>query len=593
MAFSPGGKSLVTAEVKGHAFTEDSTIRLWDLGSGKAKWSVPSEQKVVLSVAFSPDGRWLATGGTSKGSVFLREATSGRPIRRHHELDGWMHGVAFSPDGRYLYAAGTNGRVLVWGTANGHARFPDDQHTAGLGALSQSPDGRTLATAGADSTIRFWDLGTGKTRVVLRGHEQGVLSVQFLPGGRQLVSAGGDGTVRVWDTATGRELRKLFNADKGWNARTVLSPDGKLLAVGEVQRVRLWNFAAGKEVRQIAGHEGYIIDLSFSADGAYLATAAHSYGEDGRKFEDDTVRVWQVATGEELFRHTILYPNCPLVTPDGRGVAFLGGPGGGSAQVFDFRSKRKRPGPGWEDVQTMAASSGGAWLATAHTDGSIRVRAAPSGQEVLRFQADAHRTYRLLWSADGKRLYSAHGDTTVLEWDLTPSAGSGVLTAEQAWADLASANGPAAYRAAWWFLTTTDPTAAIKPRLRAVPKGDKAERIRRLIAQLDDDTFAVREAAVKELTALGPAAEPALNRAAAGSASLEMRRRIRTIQERSAARELTADEWRNLRAVEVLERVGRAEARRVLSVLSEGDRDAQLTRAAAAALGRLGSSGHD
>jgi hypothetical protein len=199
----------------------------------------------------------------------------------------------------------------------------------------------------------------------------------------------------------------------------------------------------------------------------------------------------------------------------------------------------------------------------------------------------------LLWSADGKRLYSANNDTTVLEWDLAPSADGGALTAEQAWADLASADGPTAYRAAWWFLTATDPIAALKPRLRAAPNTGNAERIRRLIAELDDDAFAAREKATKELTALGPAAEPALTRAADGNASAEVRRRIKTILEGLAVRELTADECRNLRAVEVLERIANAEARRMLTELSRGDSDAQLTRAAAAALSRLGSSGRD
>jgi RNA polymerase sigma factor (sigma-70 family) len=588
LTFSPDGQLLATAHAKG--LFEAGTIRLWDLATRREQWSVrvgsgKAFSGGVLALAFSPDGQRLASGDID-GTTEVRDARTGEKRQQHKEGDGSVHGVVFSPDGQTLYAAGTDGRVWVWAAATGAERFQQDQHTGAVVALSPSPDGRTLATSGADRTIRLWDLTTGRTRTVLRGHRQGVYSVQFLRDGRRLVSAGGDGTVRVWDTATGQELQKLLDPANGWNARLAVSPNGNLLAIGEVQRVRLWDLAAAREVRQLRGHTGYIMNLSFSADGAFLATAAHSYAGDTPPPEDWTIRVWNITTGEEVFQSKQLSPGTPIFTADGRGVMFLGQ---AEVHVFDFLSGQARPDPGWTDVQTLAPSPGAMWLATAHADGTIRIRAAGTGQEVLRYQADAGPVWNVFWSADGKRLYSAHGDTTVLEWDLAPRGGSGLSTAEQAWAGLSSGDGPAAYRAAWWFLTAADPAAELKPRLQMVPDGGTDQRVRGLVTKLDDDRFAVREEAERELTALGPVAEPSLIQAAAATTSAEIRQRVRAILRRLPAQPLTADEYRGLRAVEVLEHVANSDARRILATVAKGDPDARLTRAAAAALQRLGS----
>jgi RNA polymerase sigma factor (sigma-70 family) len=589
LAFSIDGKMLAAAQFKG--MFEEGKLRLWDLATGRDHWTVAlgsgkSFSAGVGALAFSPDGLRLACcdmGGTTE----VRDAKTGKVLRAYKEGEAWMHGVAFAPDGRTIYAAGTDGRVQVWNVASGKERFPYDQHRGGVLGLSESPDGRTLATASSDCNIRLWDLATGKTRSVLSGHPRAVYSVQFFQGGQRLVSAGGDGAVRVWNAATGEQVQKLLGADKGWNARTALSPDGNLLAIGEVQGVRLWDLAAGKELRQLKGHEGYIIDLSFSADGDYLTTASHAYSDGMQEQHQDwSVRVWNVSSGEEVFRHTTLYPNRPVFTSDGRGVAFLAS---GKVLVYDFKSGKERPSPGWCDVATMAPSPGGSWLATAHQDGSIRIRVAQTGEEALRFQADAGAVFRLLWSKDGKKLYSANGDTTVLEWDLAPRTAGKALSAEQAWTDMGSADGLLAYRAAWLFMTSAESMGKLVQLVRPVSDDGSGARIRRLIGELEHDRFAVREAAAKELTGLGPAAEPALRQAAAANTSLELRQRVGKILEQMPAQELTADDYRLLRAVEVLECVVSAPARQKLIELSKGASDALLTRAATAALQRLKS----
>jgi RNA polymerase sigma factor (sigma-70 family) len=596
LVFSPDSKMLATAHLKGNSF-EEAFIRLWDPATGAEQWSVKigtgkSMSGGVFVMSFSPDGRQLACGGIN-GVTEIRDAKTGNIVRQFIEGKDWiLGGVAFSPDGGTLYAAGSDGVVQVWNVATGEPHFQFDQHKGGVFDLSRSPDGKTLATAAGDGTIRLWDLTRGKTRVVLPKFDAGVSSVNFLADGKRLVSSESNGTVRIWDVGTVRELEKLAGPNKGITTRITVSPDGKLLAIGSMQQVRLWDLAAGKEIRQFIGHKGYIIDLSFSADGTYLATSAHSYQDSGVFHEDWTMRVWQIATGEELYCHTGLHPDKPLFTPDGRGVAVSTGKMSNEQErtwvVCDFITGKERPRLGWNDVQAQTLSPGGMWLATAHADGSVRIRDAWTGKEIHRFQADAGHFYRLLWSADGKKLYSAHADTTVLEWKLGWHRGRTAFSADRAWSDLASPDPAKAYEAQCWFLTAADSVALLTSRLKAEQDDGKAQRIRRLIAELDDQRFAVREAANKELTALGESAEPALKQAAAARPSLELRMRIRKLLEQLPPPALTAEEARNLRAMEVLECVGSPEARKLLEGLAKGASDARQTIHAQAARQRLG-----
>ena len=385
LAFTPDGKGLATSHLKDRNPTSElsglgeSEIRFLDLTTGGVKWAVSSEQVPVFSLAFSPDGRRLASGEW-KGRVFLRDAANGQPVRQFDTLYGSTNGVAFAPDGKLLYAVGTLGRIFVWNTVTGESRFPEVSHASGVVDLSLSPDGQTLATAGGDGdkTIRLWDLKSGQTRVILRGPDKFVGTVQFLRDGRRLVSGNGDGTVRLWDGVGGRELTKLIEIDKNWGTHTALSPDGKFLAIGELKNVRLWDLAAGKEVRRFTGHDGIIQSLSFSPEGAFLATLSPGYMDEQGHHEDFSTRVWQVATGVELFRHT--GPNPGVFTPDGRGLLFLSE---GKVLNYDFLTGQERSNPGWNDVVRIVSSPGASWWATTHRDGSIRLRATPWDREFL------------------------------------------------------------------------------------------------------------------------------------------------------------------------------------------------------------------
>lgn len=201
-ALTPDGRALATKH-------PDGTIKLWDTATGKPLRVLRGHRGRVGAVAFAPGGKLLASSGED-GSVRLWEADTGGELRRMEgftadalspgDARSFYARLAFSPDGRTLARGGTDGTVVVWEVASGKAVRHLRGHTGYAMSLTFSPDGRTLAV-GDWMSARLWDLPTGESRGVALGHKGDVMALDFSPDGRRLASGGSDTVAYIWDVA--------------------------------------------------------------------------------------------------------------------------------------------------------------------------------------------------------------------------------------------------------------------------------------------------------------------------------------------------------------------------------------------------------
>ncbi len=466
------------------------------------------------------------------------------------EAPGPVTALAFAPDGHALAAASEERReVRLWGAKTGRP-LHTLTHVGSVRGLAWSPDGHTLACAGSDGAVYLWDSAAGREQRKLRGHSGAVSAVAFAPDGKLLASGGADGTVRLWDTATGEERRCLQG-----DAEVVslaFAPDGKRLAVTDSRGVGICLLdpatgAAQKTLKRPTkqGRLGAVF-----GPGGRLA----SWGVgDGLQRE---VVLWDLAAGEPRQELQVLgfdqHPSNPCqarFSPDGRTVA-VGGP-----------------------------------------DRATRLWEVASGQEVLRLRGHERDVQAVAFSPDGRRLATGGADAAVLLWDLprcVEPAGNGE-DAARLWADLAGEDATRAYRAGWLLAATPGPAVALARRhVRPVPPLPP-DRLRNLLADLDHDQYARREAAEAELKGLGRRAEADLRRTLKATRSAEVRRRVqRLLVPLDANPGAMPHERLAIRALSVLERVGGDEARRLVKAVAEGCPTARQTQEARASLGRLG-----
>jgi uncharacterized protein with WD repeat/tetratricopeptide (TPR) repeat protein len=227
VAFSPDGTRLATGG-------SNSLARIWDAATG-AKLLEIQHLAWVQEVAFSPDGTRLATGCDDKMAQIWDAATGAEISRLNHHSD--VKTVAFSPDGTRLATGGSNSLARIWDAATG-AKLLEFQHDSLVWAVAFSPDGTRLATGSRDKLARIWDAATGAKLLEIQ-HEAWVRTVAFSPDGTRLATGSGDKMAQIWDAATGAKLLEIQHDSLVW--AVAFSPDGTRLATGsEGKLVQIW-----------------------------------------------------------------------------------------------------------------------------------------------------------------------------------------------------------------------------------------------------------------------------------------------------------------------------------------------------------------
>ncbi len=460
VAFHPDGRRIASCggETGPLQFAMGGAVKVWDSTSGQELVTIEGHKGFVSVIAFSPDGKRLASGSieSSRGEAFDPDGrpASGKPAlaegKPPAEVEQWgaikiwnaatghldasvmkygnrMVSLDFSPDGTRLAASSARAPVTLFDPATGRKLAEiegtaDLQSDGGYGLAFLS--GNRLAIAGAEKeTIRLFDVTTGRFGKALLGHTGFIRGVAPEPGGRSLVSGSLDGTFRIWSLDE-RDGPRVVDARAVPITCIKYSPDGRWLATAGGQGpVALIDLANGGRMAELRANGLPVMGLDFSRDSSRLAC-----GTEWFTFPTGLI-VWNLETGKPTFT---LAPDTRMgaqrsrsgglvaIHPEGRTLACAGGSDGGSVRIFDIESGELRRD--WDGrsgpIHSLAYSPDGQLLASGHRDHFVALWDGTNGELLRTLDCIEGSVFSLSFSPDSRLLAHVNGDRNVFLWSV-------------------------------------------------------------------------------------------------------------------------------------------------------------------------------
>lgn len=401
-AISPDGRYLLSGSL-------DTTMKLWEISTGREIRTFKGHPESVNAVAFSPDGQFAISG--SGKAVRLWDIFTGRVIRTFTGHPDTVKSVSFSPDGRFVLV-GCGRTVKLWDVSTGqdlktyeHRKYKRPEM---FSPVAFSPKGQHIASSGGwDHTIRHRKVSSRFGQGTLHGHSGLVTSLAFSPDGRLILSGSMDRTVRLWDISTGEEMR-IFKGHSGPVNCVAFSPDGQLaLSGGEGGTLKLWDISITDERETIKGHSEAIRFVAFTPDGRLMLSGS----------EDKTIKLWDVSTTREV-RTLKGQGGFDLGISPGRFFS-LSGSGDQLLKLWEVSTGRKiRTFTGSTEAKVAYSRDGR--YALSGGENTVKVWDLFAGRNLVTFNGHSHSINALAISPDNRLALSSESwNKSIKLWDLS------------------------------------------------------------------------------------------------------------------------------------------------------------------------------
>jgi WD40 repeat protein len=282
--FSPNGQVLASGSI-------DNSLRLWRTADGEPLQSLLGSPRPMARLAFSPDGKILASERFNIISIWQVE--TGKllhEIIQPYESSQNMLSLVFSPNGQILASGSMDNTICLWNVADSELLNTLKGHMGVVTSIVFSPDGQTLASGSGDKTVRLWRVVSGELLYMLEGHTDFVTDVAFSPDGKTLASGSYDDSANLWRVADGKLVHSLKGSADVKDI--AFSPDGNILALGSMREIQLWQVADGKQLQtlELERSAPQASRIIFSPNGQFFAWGASDY----------TVGVWSTSDGNKV-----------------------------------------------------------------------------------------------------------------------------------------------------------------------------------------------------------------------------------------------------------------------------------------------------
>ena len=402
VSFSRDGKYLATG-------SGDNTAKLWSMETQAEIHTFTSHTNSVTSVSFSSDGKYLATGSQDNTAKLWSMETQAE-IHTFIGHTNSVTSVSFSSDGKYLATGSQDNTAKLWSMETQAEIHTFTGHTNSVTSVSFSSDGKYLATSSQDNTAKLWSMETQAEIHTFTGHTNSVTSVSFSSDGKYLATGSYDNTVKLWSIKTKALLHKFLSHNDGVISMS-FSPDGKYLATASYSNTaKLWSRKTKALLHIFTGHTDLICSMSFSPDGKYLATASY----------DNTVKLWSME--KKVLPHKFLSHNDEVTSmsfsPDGKYLVTASYDNTAKLWSMEKKALLHTFIGHTLRVRSVSFSPDGKYLVTGSQDNIAKLWSMETKDLLHNFTGHTDWVWGVSFSPDGKYLATASDDNILKLWSM-------------------------------------------------------------------------------------------------------------------------------------------------------------------------------